>query len=107
MPSSATLLPFVPSNAIVSANEAEPDIGSTARRTIVCHGCGSLNEHQLRFCEECGTRLEQRCPGCQAPVRPGKAHCGNCGTSLAAGAASCFPRLPDTHSGAVQRDGAV
>jgi hypothetical protein len=36
----------------------------------------------MRFCEECGGKLELTCPACGAAVPPGRKFCGRCGESL-------------------------
>ncbi|OGL03893.1 MAG: hypothetical protein A3E31_03675 [Candidatus Rokubacteria bacterium RIFCSPHIGHO2_12_FULL_73_22] len=41
----------------------------------------------MRFCEECGARLEAACPACGAPVPAGRKFCGACGAPLAGAAA--------------------
>ena len=52
-----------------------------------CTACQVENRAGVRFCEECGTRLEAACPACGAPVPADKKFCGACGAPLAAGAA--------------------
>jgi predicted ATPase/class 3 adenylate cyclase len=49
---------------------------------MVCPKCGSENHESVKFCEECGTKLEMICPGCGATIRPGKKFCGECGHRL-------------------------
>ena len=38
----------------------------------------------MRFCEECGARLDALCPACGVSVPPGKKFCGACGAALGA-----------------------
>jgi class 3 adenylate cyclase/tetratricopeptide (TPR) repeat protein len=38
----------------------------------------------VKFCEECGAKLDAACPACGARVPPGKKFCGECGASLGA-----------------------
>ncbi|MBI4268909.1 MAG: zinc ribbon domain-containing protein, partial [Candidatus Rokubacteria bacterium] len=33
-----------------------------------CGACQTENRPGVRFCEECGARLEAACPACGAPV---------------------------------------
>jgi uncharacterized OB-fold protein len=65
-----------------------------------CPTCGAENDPANRFCDQCGTRLDQGggqsqeqtmvaqpvaasvCPTCGAPVLPGEAFCDNCGSAL-------------------------
>jgi hypothetical protein len=78
--------------------------------TAECHRCGARNRAGVRFCEECGTRLEAHCPACRAPVRPGKPYCGNCGTALdmPGGALPRLQRpLPLELARRLQREGAT
>ncbi len=67
----------------------------------ICPSCGAPNDPANRFCDQCGTRLEEVapvpvgtpaatapvgavCPACGAPVLPGEAFCDNCGADLTA-----------------------
>ena len=47
-----------------------------------CAACGVDNRAGVRFCEECGARLEALCPACGASVPPGKKFCGACGAAF-------------------------
>ena len=47
-----------------------------------CSGCGFENREGIRFCEECGAKLELTCPACKSEVPPGRKFCGVCGQSL-------------------------
>jgi class 3 adenylate cyclase/tetratricopeptide (TPR) repeat protein len=49
-----------------------------------CPGCQTENRSGVKFCEECGARLEAVCPACGASVPPGKKFCGACGAALGA-----------------------
>jgi predicted amidophosphoribosyltransferase len=44
--------------------------------------CGFDNREGIRFCEECGAKLEQPCPACGTAVLPGRKFCGGCGQPL-------------------------
>ncbi len=48
-----------------------------------CPHCRFENREDVRFCEECGGKLEQSCPACGATVPPGRKFCGACGQPLA------------------------
>ena len=41
-----------------------------------CPQCQVENLDGLRFCEDCGARLDSKCPQCGAEIRPGKKFCG-------------------------------
>src|SRR4051794_39153274 len=49
-----------------------------------CPQCQFDNRESVRFCEECGAKLEQVCPSCGAAVPPGRRFCGECGAKLTA-----------------------
>ncbi len=51
--------------------------------SVNCLRCQAQNREGVRFCEECGARLELACPVCGGGAIPGKRFCGNCGTPLA------------------------
>ena len=55
-----------------------------------CPRCQAENREGVRFCEECGARLELTCPSCGAGIVPGKKFCGSCGAPLAAEPAARF-----------------
>jgi class 3 adenylate cyclase/tetratricopeptide (TPR) repeat protein len=47
-----------------------------------CPACHHDNPDAVKFCGECGTRLEARCPGCGASNPPANKFCHDCGESL-------------------------
>jgi class 3 adenylate cyclase/tetratricopeptide (TPR) repeat protein len=47
-----------------------------------CAQCRFENREGIRFCEECGAKLELICAGCGAALPPGRKFCGNCGQAL-------------------------
>jgi class 3 adenylate cyclase/tetratricopeptide (TPR) repeat protein len=49
-----------------------------------CARCGTENEDDSRFCDECGSPLGATCPTCAAPVRAGARFCRSCGSGLTA-----------------------
>src|SRR5436190_14077176 len=51
--------------------------------TSTCSRCRHENPAKAAFCEECGTRLERRCPSCGEPCSPAAKFCSGCGTPLA------------------------
>jgi class 3 adenylate cyclase/tetratricopeptide (TPR) repeat protein len=54
---------------------------------IECPQCRHANPAGVRFCGECGGRLELACPACQTANPPGNRFCHNCGSALGAPAA--------------------
>jgi predicted ATPase/class 3 adenylate cyclase len=51
---------------------------------MICPACRAENRAGIRFCEECGARLELACTTCGASVPADKKFCGSCGAPLAA-----------------------
>ncbi len=51
-----------------------------------CPQCQLENRDGIRFCEECGAKLEQACPACGSAIPPGRKFCGHCGQALTAAA---------------------
>ncbi len=51
---------------------------------MTCPACGGSNRPGVKFCEECGARLELVCPSCGARLPLDKKFCGECGARLAA-----------------------
>jgi class 3 adenylate cyclase/tetratricopeptide (TPR) repeat protein len=49
-----------------------------------CSSCQTENPQANQFCDQCGARLEARCPRCSAALRAGARFCGGCGHNLTA-----------------------
>ncbi len=49
---------------------------------MICPKCLFENREGVKFCEECGAKMELRCPGCGAKIPLGKKFCGECGYQL-------------------------
>lgn len=47
-----------------------------------CQQCGREAELEAKFCVDCGSPLELRCPACQTPYELGGRFCALCGRSL-------------------------
>jgi len=65
---------------------------------MICQKCGREAGPDARFCVDCGSPLEFRCPGCQTPYDPGSRFCSLCGRSLSEVASSYSedqPRQPE------------
>jgi class 3 adenylate cyclase/tetratricopeptide (TPR) repeat protein len=58
-----------------------------------CSQCHAENPDRARFCEDCGARLEYKCPHCAEATTPGKRFCASCGGSLVAAPADARPAL--------------
>lgn len=60
--------------------EAEKKAAADA---CVCPNCGNENPEGVKFCQECGTRLDgsakKHCTSCGAELKPGTRFCGECG----------------------------
>src|SRR5262245_52965299 len=50
-----------------------------------CPRCQHENLSAVKFCGECGARLEAVCPSCGAANPPANKFCGQCGTALSQG----------------------
>jgi predicted ATPase/class 3 adenylate cyclase len=50
-----------------------------------CPKCQSENREGIRFCEQCGVKMELECPICKAKLPLGKQFCGECGHELGEG----------------------
>ena len=59
-----------------------------------CQKCGSDNREGVRYCEECGAKLELECPDCKAKIPLGKKFCGECGYDFSKPAK---PTSPEAH----------
>jgi class 3 adenylate cyclase len=59
-----------------------------------CPHCQFDNREGVRFCEECGAKLEQVCPACGTAVPPGRKFCGECGARLSTAPASAAQPSP-------------
>ena len=60
-----------------------------------CQKCGSDNREGIRFCEECGAKLELECPDCKAKIPLGKKFCGECGCDLSKSAKPAPPEAKE------------
>jgi class 3 adenylate cyclase/tetratricopeptide (TPR) repeat protein len=47
-----------------------------------CPKCQSENRDGIKFCEQCGAKMELECPNCKATIPLGKKFCGDCGQHL-------------------------
>ena len=47
-----------------------------------CPRCGQDNRPGVRFCEECGARVDPRCPACESVLPADSKFCGLCGTAV-------------------------
>ena len=47
-----------------------------------CPKCQFDNREEIKFCEECGAKIEARCPACKASVPLERKFCGECGYNL-------------------------
>jgi len=47
-----------------------------------CPKCQFENREGVRFCEQCGAKMELECPNCGAKIPLGSKFCGKCGHNL-------------------------
>jgi predicted ATPase/class 3 adenylate cyclase len=59
-----------------------------------CPRCATEARGGVKFCEECGARLEITCPSCGAAVPAGTKFCGACGAAVAPPAADQRAGVP-------------
>jgi class 3 adenylate cyclase/predicted ATPase len=62
-----------------------------------CSRCQHENPSGVKFCGECGVRLESACVACGAANPPGNKFCGQCGASLQAQSPTKFAS-PETYT---------
>ena len=65
---------------------------------MTCQKCGREAEQGAKFCIDCGSPLELRCPACQTPYELGSRFCSLCGRSLPELEDSDQASLPDQSS---------
>jgi len=54
---------------------------AAAEAVGACPNCGYRNPENIKFCQECGTKLgDSFCTSCGAKLSAGVAFCGECGT---------------------------
>jgi class 3 adenylate cyclase/tetratricopeptide (TPR) repeat protein len=56
-----------------------------------CPQCQFENREGVRFCEECGAKLDLLCPACGATIPPERKFCGECGAPLTVAASPAAP----------------
>jgi DNA-directed RNA polymerase subunit RPC12/RpoP len=47
-----------------------------------CPKCQTENREGVKFCEQCGAKMELECPHCGAKIPLGSKFCGECGQIL-------------------------
>jgi class 3 adenylate cyclase/tetratricopeptide (TPR) repeat protein len=57
-----------------------------------CQNCQFDNPPGMKFCGECGTKLELACPNCNAPNPPEFKFCGACGHNLSSRSDTARPK---------------
>src|SRR4030095_8153226 len=63
-----------------------------------CPRCRHENPEAVKFCGECGARLESVCPSCQAANPPGNRFCHGCGAPLRPAAADVSLAAPRSYT---------
>lgn len=79
----------VENKSIEAPKEEKPYKVNLAKKEdslIKCPSCGTDNDPNNKFCDECGASLKIKtpklCPNCGQEVGEGKKFCGECGTKL-------------------------
>jgi hypothetical protein len=65
---------------------------------VKCPRCQHENPASVKFCGECGGRLEALCASCRAGNPPSNKFCHQCGASLVAGAPASKFTSPDSYT---------
>ena len=63
-----------------------------------CPRCQHENPSAVKFCGECGARLELLCPSCRAANPPANKFCNECGGALHSGAAAAQFTSPQAYT---------
>ena len=63
-----------------------------------CSRCQHENPSAVKFCGECGARLELLCPSCRASNPPANKFCNECGGALHSGAAAAQFSSPQIYT---------
>jgi class 3 adenylate cyclase/tetratricopeptide (TPR) repeat protein len=63
-----------------------------------CPRCQHENPSGVKFCGECGARLELLCPSCRATNPPANKFCNECGAALHSGTAATQFTSPQTYT---------
>jgi hypothetical protein len=58
-----------------------------------CPKCRFENREGVKFCEECGAKMELACSACEAKIPFGSKFCGECGTPITAPAKPALQAL--------------
>ena len=72
-----------------AAAAAVTPTAAAAPADLICPGCGTVVADGLKFCGQCGTKVEvpaapvsRACPNCGAAVAEGVRFCSECGTRM-------------------------
>jgi len=63
-----------------------------------CPRCQHENPSAVKFCGECGARLELLCPSCRASNPPANKFCNECGTALHSAPAAAQFSSPQSYT---------
>src|SRR5574341_2434568 len=63
-----------------------------------CSHCQHENPAGVKFCGECGARLERLCPSCRAANPPSNKFCNQCGAALGVGTGAAKFVSPQTYT---------
>lgn len=63
-----------------------------------CSRCQFENRAGIRFCEECGVKLDLTCPACAARVPADRKFCGSCGQTLVAKSTPAPTVVPEVYT---------
>jgi len=72
-------------NSLTQAKQAAEQAAQAAADRFHCPNCGEQNPEGVKFCRECGSKLDAGkavCMGCGQENPPGTRFCGGCGARL-------------------------
>lgn len=58
--------------------------GMSGETSVACPKCGHANDHDSKFCDECGTPMSRSCPSCGQQNDGDAKFCDNCGSKMTA-----------------------
>src|SRR5438045_1458951 len=82
---------------------ASPRVWVPRGVAMQCSRCRTENPAGVKFCGECGARLQALCPACQTPNPPANKFCQECGAPLAATAQPATPLAPEAATSSAGR----
>ena len=61
---------------------SESDHSMDIEETIICPNCNSELNPNVKFCTQCGYKLDLKCPSCGSEIHENDKFCTSCGFKL-------------------------